>query len=210
MPGDRPSTVTSPSGGALRAAKTTRSGDCAPTCGSYPRLRTRSDVSHSSHGDDEAEGMRPERHVSTESGRNPRAVAAPPGDHVRLLLIEPIAGASIPPPGRAVGMTLDAADTLQEATALAAAGGYDALVADLEAAGPGALSIVAALRAGAPEVPVVVLTRADGEHWGIEALRQGAEDYLVKEDTSGEELAHVARRAAERARRRRPRTRAPD
>jgi DNA-binding NarL/FixJ family response regulator len=42
------------------------------------------------------------------------------------------------------------------------------------------LQALQALQARAPDVPVVVLTRIDDPETGLESLRRGAQDYLVK------------------------------
>jgi PleD family two-component response regulator len=49
-------------------------------------------------------------------------------------------------------------------------------------------------------VPVIVLTGMDDEDLAIKAMRQGAQDYLIKGQFSGGLLARAARYAIERKR----------
>jgi FixJ family two-component response regulator len=77
----------------------------------------------------------------------------------------------------------------------------DALVMDLklpDAAGRATLENACA-RAG--QLPVVVLTSTDDEGLALDAIRGGAEDYLVKQRTHALSLPGVVRRAIERHRR---------
>jgi signal transduction histidine kinase len=50
----------------------------------------------------------------------------------------------------------------------------------------------------APDVPIVVLTGCDDEKLALEALRRGAQDYLVKTDVDPKVLTRVIRYAVER------------
>lgn len=52
----------------------------------------------------------------------------------------------------------------------------------------------------APDVPVVVLTVLSDEDLGIETVREGAQDYLVKQDVTKPFLLHAIRYAIERQR----------
>jgi serine phosphatase RsbU (regulator of sigma subunit) len=56
------------------------------------------------------------------------------------------------------------------------------------------------LQENVPQVAVVVLTGLDDEHLGAEAVRAGAQDYLVKGQVDGELLNRVIRYALERRR----------
>jgi serine phosphatase RsbU (regulator of sigma subunit) len=56
------------------------------------------------------------------------------------------------------------------------------------------------LQENVPQVAVVVLTGLDDEHLGAEAVRAGAQDYLVKGQVDGELLNRVIRYAVERRR----------
>jgi diguanylate cyclase (GGDEF)-like protein len=57
-----------------------------------------------------------------------------------------------------------------------------------------------AIMAAAPEVPVVVLSGSHDEHVALEALQEGAQDYLVKQHASGHLLGRAIRYAIERKR----------
>jgi PAS domain S-box-containing protein len=59
---------------------------------------------------------------------------------------------------------------------------------------------LARLKAGAPGVPVVVLTDSDDEAAALEAVREGAQDYFVKSKIDTDMLAHGLRYAIERKR----------
>ena len=60
-------------------------------------------------------------------------------------------------------------------------GGVDVVLLDLSLPDSSGLETLTAMRAEAPDVPIVVLTgHGDEPQLGLEAVRQGAEDYLVK------------------------------
>lgn len=59
---------------------------------------------------------------------------------------------------------------------------------------------LAAVLAAAPEAAVVVLTGLDDEENGLDAISQGAQDYLVKATADGRRIAHSVRYATERKR----------
>jgi len=87
------------------------------------------------------------------------------------------------------------------AAALAALGRepFDAAFLDLQLPDSRGLSTLRAVRAAAPTLPVVVLTGSDDERLGVEAVRRGAQDYLVK-GVSGAALRRAAFYAVTRAR----------
>jgi signal transduction histidine kinase len=64
-------------------------------------------------------------------------------------------------------------------------------------------STISRIVAEAPHVPVVVLTALDDLELGTRAVQQGAQDYLVKTEMSGELLTRSIRYAIERKRSRR-------
>jgi PAS domain S-box-containing protein len=56
------------------------------------------------------------------------------------------------------------------------------------------------VRAAAPDLPIVVLTGAAGEAVGLDAVRQGVQDYLLKGQSDGAQTARAIRYAIERQR----------
>jgi PAS domain S-box-containing protein len=76
--------------------------------------------------------------------------------------------------------------------------GIDALLLDLELPGESGLEAFARLQAGAPAMPVIVLTDFDNETLALQAVRAGAQDYLVKSRFDGRLLPRVIRYAIER------------
>ncbi|PIU40098.1 MAG: hypothetical protein COT00_03505 [Candidatus Omnitrophica bacterium CG07_land_8_20_14_0_80_50_8] len=60
------------------------------------------------------------------------------------------------------------------------AGKTDIILLDLTLPDSKGLDTLIQVRAYAPEIPVVISTALDDEITGIEAVRQGADDYLVK------------------------------
>lgn len=75
----------------------------------------------------------------------------------------------------------------------------DAVLLELPGRGEGVMPLVE-LRAGAPEVPVVVLAAADDEPLAVKAVQLGATDYLVVEQLYGTLLARCVQHAVERER----------
>lgn len=142
-----------------------------------------------------------------EGGGRRRAATAPsPHAPVRLLLFEPVAGGTARAREQVEGVSVLVAETEAEAIELVTAGGFDLVVVDLETAGPGGLATVTVLRERAPRTPVVVLTDDDGDDWGVEAVRSGAEGHLLKREVGIRDLAHTARRLAMRSDSRRARS----
>jgi signal transduction histidine kinase len=62
------------------------------------------------------------------------------------------------------------------------------------------LETLRSIRRAVPWIPIVVLTGNNDERLGLEALKSGAQDYLIKEQVSGDLLIRVARYAVERHR----------
>jgi two-component system cell cycle response regulator len=71
---------------------------------------------------------------------------------------------------------------------------------DLHLPDSSGLETLAAMRERHPHVPVVVLTGTTDDAIGIEALREGAQDFLGKDELAARSLARVIRHAAERFR----------
>jgi len=76
----------------------------------------------------------------------------------------------------------------------------DVVLLDLSLPDSSGLETLIKTRAAAPDVPLVVLTGLADERLAVEAVRQGAQDYLVKGAVEGEVLARCIRYALERHR----------
>ena len=56
------------------------------------------------------------------------------------------------------------------------------------------------MRAAVPDLPIVVVTEGNDETGGLQAVRAGAQDYLVKDNLDSRLLKRVLRNAIERKR----------
>jgi diguanylate cyclase (GGDEF)-like protein/PAS domain S-box-containing protein len=88
-------------------------------------------------------------------------------------------------------LSFDGVETLAGARRLIERGTLTCVVAEIDAADG-----IATLRAAAPGLPIIAVT-AD-EHAGVEALRQGAQEYLVSAEVTPSTLARTVRWAVER------------
>src|SRR2546426_2006908 len=77
---------------------------------------------------------------------------------------------------------------------------FDAILLDLDLSDSHGLATFASVQTGAPKVPIVVLAGYDNEHQALDAVRHGAQDYLVKAKADGKILSRVIRHAIERKR----------
>jgi DNA-binding NtrC family response regulator len=78
--------------------------------------------------------------------------------------------------------------------------GADVVLLDLSLPDGQGFDAFEKVQAQAPAVPVVVLTGFDDETVAVEAMRHGAQDYLVKGDVDSKVLYHAVRYAVERNR----------
>ena len=90
---------------------------------------------------------------------------------------------------------LDRTSTLAATTARLERSRFDAILLDLQLPDSGGLETFQAVNALAFETPVIVLSGISDEDVSLEAVRQGAQDYLVKGTFDGN-LAHRAIRYA--------------
>ena len=81
-----------------------------------------------------------------------------------------------------------------------AEGGIDVVLQDLSLPDGNGLEILRTLRREAAKIPIVVLTGLDDEALALQAVQEGAQDYLVKGSTNGHSLARCIRYAIERER----------
>ncbi len=75
---------------------------------------------------------------------------------------------------------------------------YEAVVLDLALLGSFGLDTFRKIYAPFPDIPIVVLTISDDEAMAIEAMRQGAQDYLVKGEMDTATVVRSLRYAIER------------
>ena len=79
-------------------------------------------------------------------------------------------------------------------------GGVDVLLLDLGLPDSSGLDTFSQVRACAPVVPTIVLTGLDDEEVGVRAVRDGAQDYLIKGELRRDLLVRAIRYAIERQR----------
>jgi signal transduction histidine kinase len=89
---------------------------------------------------------------------------------------------------------------LSEALAALAAAPADAVLLDLSLPDSDRLETFRAVRARAPATPVVVMTGNGDETLALQAVHEGAQDYLVKGDIDGRLVVRALRYAIERGR----------
>ncbi|MEH2050658.1 hybrid sensor histidine kinase/response regulator [Nostoc sp.] len=75
---------------------------------------------------------------------------------------------------------------------------YDVILLDLSLPDSQGLSSLPPLIDQAPSIPIVVLTNTNDEEMAIEAVRQGAQDYLIKRQINSDVLVRSLRYAIER------------
>jgi signal transduction histidine kinase/DNA-binding NarL/FixJ family response regulator len=113
-----------------------------------------------------------------------------PGDarYIRELLDE----------GVAATFNLDHADRLSVGLERLQAPGVDVVLLDLLLPDSAGLETFRAVHAAAREIPVVALSELNDEALALEAVHEGAQDYLIKGQTDGALLRRVLRYAIER------------
>jgi DNA-binding response OmpR family regulator len=98
------------------------------------------------------------------------------------------------------------AASLPEGLAHLEGGDYDAVILDLSLPGSEGMATIAGVSVRAPQIPIVVLTGSDSDQFCMTAIRNGVQDYLVKEDQDGRSLVRAVLAAIERQRRETGRT----
>lgn len=95
---------------------------------------------------------------------------------------------------------VDTAPRLSAALEAVRTGLPDVVLLDLGLPDSAGLESLDRLSAAAPKMPIVVLTGLEDENAAVEAVRRGAEDYLVKGRVDGDLLVRALRYAIERRR----------
>lgn len=112
-----------------------------------------------------------------------------------VLLLEDVLGR---PCERA--FALEVAETLVKALRRLAHERFDAVLLDLDLPDAGGLVAVQRVVAHHPDVPIVVLTGIDDDLVAVEAVRAGAQDFLMKGPMERRMLERTVRHAIERKR----------
>lgn len=97
-----------------------------------------------------------------------------------------------------VEFEIESAGRLGEGISSLVGGDVDVVLLDLSLPDCKGMETLAAVRACAPHLPIVVLTGADDEELAIEALKRGAQDYLVKTEINSRILSRAISYAVER------------
>jgi signal transduction histidine kinase/DNA-binding response OmpR family regulator len=95
---------------------------------------------------------------------------------------------------------VETAESLEEGLAAYRADRHDLVFLDLNLPDSRGLETVDAFRAQVADAPLVVLTGTDDLDVAVEAIRRGADDYMVKGELSSEQLTRTLRYAVERRR----------
>ncbi len=98
----------------------------------------------------------------------------------------------------ASGFEVVRAATMAEGMLLLESRGVDVLLLDLSLPDAEGLQGLHAFHLCKPEVPIVLLTGLNDQRLALEAVREGAQDYLLKDGIDGEILSRVIRYAIER------------
>jgi two-component sensor histidine kinase/CheY-like chemotaxis protein len=96
--------------------------------------------------------------------------------------------------------SVDHVDRLSAGLERLKAGGIDLILLDLHLPDSKGLDTFLAVYQRTPDIPIVLLTGLNDESVAVEAMRHGAQDYLVKGQIDGETLARAIRYAIERKR----------
>ena len=101
---------------------------------------------------------------------------------------------------RGAGFGLECVDRLSTGLERLGTGGFDVILLDLGLPDSRGLDTFTRVYAQVLQVPIIVLTGLADETLAVKAVREGAQDYLVKGQTEGHLLARAIRHAVERKR----------
>ena len=93
---------------------------------------------------------------------------------------------------------LNHVEYLAQAIALLAQNSFDVILLDLSLPDSRGIETLKTIKEHSWEIPIVILSGINDEELAIQAVRQGAQDYLVKGKVNGETLVHALRYAIER------------
>lgn len=129
-----------------------------------------------------------------------------PNQPIRVLLVEDNPGDAllIREVLREAGdgrFALETVEWLRDALDAVSRGGFSVVLLDLSLPDSFGLDTFRTLQARCPGLPIVVLTGNDDETVAVQAVQEGAQDYLVKGRVEDHHLAHALRYAPSRHRR---------
>jgi two-component system KDP operon response regulator KdpE len=112
---------------------------------------------------------------------------------IRILVVddESAIRRALRPPLLELGFQVAEASRGEEALQLLRAGGYDAVLLDMNMPGIGGIETLKRIRSFAPRLPVLMLTVRDQEEDKVAALDQGADDYVTKPFSMRELIARI-------------------
>jgi two-component system KDP operon response regulator KdpE len=112
---------------------------------------------------------------------------------IRILIVddELAIRRALRPPLLELGFQVAEASRGEEALQLLRAGGYDAVLLDINMPGIGGIETLRRIRAFAPRLPVLMLTVRDQEEDKVAALDLGADDYVTKPFSMRELIARI-------------------
>ena len=93
---------------------------------------------------------------------------------------------------------LECVERLSAGLARLSSGDIDVVLLDLSLPDSHGLGTFSKMHAEVPQVPIILLTGLDDEELGVTAVREGAQDYLVKGQVDGNLLVRTIRYAIER------------
>jgi two-component system KDP operon response regulator KdpE len=112
---------------------------------------------------------------------------------IRVLVVDDEAAIrrALRPPLVELGVHVTEASRGEEALQLLRAGSFDVVLLDINMPGIGGIETLRRIRAFAPRLPVLMVTVRDGEEEKVEALEQGADDYVTKPFSIRELIARI-------------------
>jgi two-component system KDP operon response regulator KdpE len=112
---------------------------------------------------------------------------------IRILLVddESAIRRALRPPLIELGFQVVEASRGEEALQMLRAGGFDIVLLDVNMPGIGGIETLRRMRALAPRLPILMLTVRDAEEDKVEALEQGADDYVTKPFSTRELIARI-------------------
>lgn len=105
--------------------------------------------------------------------------------------------------GLGIDHELTIGTTLRESLDACQSHSFDLIILDLNLPDSEGLDTFRAIRGATGNTPIVIMSGDAHDETALAALREGAEDYIVKSDTTGNPLARPLRFTLERSRRRR-------